>query len=160
MKVSAFWKAKGFLSACVMALVNSICSIWSWTKQASYDLDVYWWQVLLKFNNSYGLQVWNELLYQAKLPFPLSLSYFHYIPVMVSNFIHETWRYCFIVSVRTNLDLCHLLSQYWPAPSAYGWRRRPNPLLVMKEVLGLDNFTICWDSGNPFFLWFSYWKEL
>ena len=130
MKVSAFEKAKGFLSACVMALVNSLYSIWSWTKQASYDLDIYWWQVLLKFNNSYGLQVWNELLYQAKLPFPLSLSYFHYHPVMVSKYIHETWRYCFIVSVRANLDFCNLLSQLWPAPSTYVWRRRPNPLLV------------------------------
>ena len=96
------------------------------------------------------LKVWDELLYQAKIPFPLSLSYFHYIPVMVINYIHETWRYCFIVSVKANLDFCNLLSQYWPAPSAYVWRRRPNPLLVNEGGSGPWQFTILLRQWRPF----------
>ena len=78
---------------------------------------------------------------RPKSPFLWALSYFHYIPVMVINYIHETWRYCFIVSVKANLDFCNLLNQHWPAPSAYVWRRRPNRLLVNEGGSGPWQFT-------------------
>ena len=91
---------------------------------------------------------WPSLSNQTLLSF--ELTYFNYIPVMVINYIHETWRYCFIVSVKASLVFCNLLSQHWPAPSAYGWRRRPNPLLVNEGGSGPWQFTILLRQWRPF----------